>query len=124
MTFAQRFLLSLAIVLAALFGLSLCGYNYWDVQEQKTGLIEYILASAESQQVECMDEPTRERIRAIMIDALDEALKDQIKHLFETWMKDERGQPGRAATGARQAIKAHQGARKSALEWMPPPCAG
>ena len=68
------------------------------------------------------DEETRERIRNIMIDALDEALHDQIKFLFQVWMKDERGQPDRARVGARAAIKAHQSARKSALEWMPPVC--
>lgn len=85
------------------------------------------LASETSTPVElplCMDDETRERIRAIMIEALDEALHDQIKTLFQVWLKDDRGQPDRAKVGVRAAIKAHQGARRGALEWMPPPCSG
>ena len=117
--------MSIFIVLAALFGLSLCGYNYWEVKTQKDISRLFDLASAESEPAElCMDEPTRERLRAIMFEALDEALKDHIVHLFEVWMKDDRGQPDRARVGVKQGIRAHQSARRSAEAWMPQPCAG
>jgi hypothetical protein len=126
-SFGQRFLLTMAIVLAALLGLSLCGYNYWDVEPQKEAFIPpFQLASAESQPVElgpCMDEQTREQIRNMMLDALDSSLKSHIEHVFEVWLRDERGQPDRARTGVRQGIKAYLGARKGALEWTPPLCA-
>ena len=49
-------------------------------------------------------------IRALALDALDEALKERIKSLFQVWMRDDTGQPDRAATGARQAIKAYRDA--------------
>jgi hypothetical protein len=38
--------------------------------------------------------------------AIEEAYRDQIQHLFETWMKDESGQPSRAVVGAKRARKA------------------
>jgi hypothetical protein len=49
-----------------------------------------------------------EDIKKLMRDALDQALKNQIMHLFEIWMKDDRDQPQRAANGVRQAIQAYQ----------------
>jgi hypothetical protein len=129
MTFGQRFLLTLIIIIVILFALAVLGYftGNWDEDESaRPGYPAFTLASAESQPIElelCMDEQTREQIRNVMIEALDDALKDHIKHVFEIWLKDERGQPGRARTGVRQGIKAYLGARKGALEWMPPLCA-
>jgi hypothetical protein len=106
--------------------LAWAGYKNWETVEQKQGLLEWTLESASSQPAEvtvCVpDEDTRERIRVIMMDSLDEALHDQVKFLFQVWMKDDRGQPDRARVGARAAIRAHQAARKAALEWMPPIC--
>jgi hypothetical protein len=124
----SRFLLTMAIVLAALLGLSLCGYNYWEAEEQKdASAVTFMLASAESQPAEltlCLDEQTREQIRNVMLEALDDALKEHVKHVFEVWLRDERGQPERARTGVRQGIKAYLGARKSTLDWAPPTCPG
>jgi hypothetical protein len=128
MTFGQRFLLTMVIVMGALLGLSLCGYNYWDVDEQKdVSVVSFMLASAESQPADigpCMDEVVREQIRTVMLEALDDALKEHIKHVFEIWLRDERGQPERARTGVRQGIRAYLGARKGALDWAPPACPG
>jgi hypothetical protein len=41
--------------------------------------------------------------------AIEDAYMDQIKHLFQVWMKDDKGQPQRALVGARQARKAYIG---------------
>jgi len=71
---------------------------------------------------QCLTEDERERVRAIMIEALDDALHAQIKTLFGVWMKDEHGQPNRAAVGTRQAVYAYQQARKSAVNWKPLEC--
>lgn len=54
--------------------------------------------------------PYDAHIFALDKQALDEAYRDQIKHLFEIWMKDERDQPRRAVIGARAARKAYVGA--------------
>lgn len=117
-------MLTVAIVVIVLILLACVGYisGRWEDREEGYGL-GWLLSSASSEPITCVaDEDTRERIRVIMIDSLDEALHDQIKYLFQIWMKDERGQPDRAKVGARAAIKAHQAARKGALEWMPPVC--
>jgi len=127
MTAGSRYLLTISIALAALLGLSLCGYKYWESEPQQTGLMDYILSSAESQPATlppCMDEPTREQIRAVMLTALDTALQHHIENAFAVWMRDDRSQPERARTGVVQGMRAYMLARKSTLEWVPPPCAG
>jgi hypothetical protein len=47
-------------------------------------------------------------VRAIIQAALDSALRNQVEHLFEIWMKDDRGQPQRASTGIRRAVAAYR----------------
>lgn len=86
--------------------------------------IGFEIASAESTPVMCTDSTTREKVRTVMTDALDEALKNHIVHTFEIWMKDERGQPERARTGVTNGIAAYLRATKSVLAWSPPDCPG
>jgi hypothetical protein len=58
-------------------------------------------------------------------EALDEAYRSQLEHLFAIWMKDDAHQPQRAITGAQQARRAYIlvmreiEKRKKALEEMP-----
>ncbi len=124
MSTGVRFALIIAIVLAALLGLSLCGYNYWEPTEQKPSVLGYMLASAQSRPEPCMDEQTREKMRGVMLEALDTSLQQHIIRAFEVWMKDDRGQPDRARIGVQNGVQAYLLARKGVLEWMPPPCAG
>src|SRR5262245_59979665 len=108
-----RFALTIFIVLAALLGLSLCGYRYWEEVPQKEA--GFMLESASSQPVElplCMDEKTREQVRAVIIEALDHALQQHIENVFLVWLRDDRGQPGRARTGVEQGIRAYLQARR------------
>src|SRR5262252_262761 len=122
-----RFALTLVIVLAVLLGLSLCGYNYWEPRQQAENPLGFILESASSQPVElpmCMDEQTRERVRGVILDALDHALQSHIENVFLVWLRDDRGQPGRARNGVEQGLRAYLSARKGAIDWTPPPCAG
>lgn len=70
----------------------------------------------------CMDEKMREKVRAIMLDGIDLALKDHTKHIYEVWMKDAADQPRRAATGMNMGVSAYVRARTTALAWSPPPC--
>jgi len=126
MTQGHQFLVSISVALAVLFGLSLLGYQYWEPTEQAPSPL-WMMASAESEPAEltlCMDTTTRERVRTIMYEALDEALKDHIMKMYEVWMRDDRGQPGRASTGARQGVKAYLGARQAVDKWEPNPCPG
>jgi hypothetical protein len=126
MTHGQRFMLMMGLVLVALLGLSMCGYKYWETELQTENPLGW-LASSETRTVElplCMDAQTREEIRTVMLAALDTALSNHFERLFEVWLRDERGQPGRARTGVEQGIKAYLGARKNTIDWNPPVCAG
>ena len=71
----------------------------------------------------CLDEAAREKVRTIMLEAIDEALKEHTKHMYEVWMKDPNSnQPSRAITGMRQGITAYANSRAAALRFDPPPC--
>lgn len=118
----DRAILILAITIILLILLACVGYMSGRWEDDESG--SWFLLSAKSQTVPpCVaDEEARERIRGITLQALDEALEEQIKFLFMVWMKDDRGQPDRARVGVSQAVRAHQHARKLAEEWMPPIC--
>lgn len=119
--------ITVALAVAILIALALIGYLTGNWNEDESARPGYSMASAQSQVVElpvCLDDQTREQIRGVMVEALDDALKEHVKHVFEVWLKDERGQPERARTGVKQGIKAYIGARKGALDWAPPVCPG
>lgn len=86
--------------------------------------VGFEMASAESIPIACADPATRETVRTIMSDALDQALKNQIIHVFEVWMRDDRGQPERARVGVTNGIAAYIRAAKSVAAWAPPDCPG
>jgi hypothetical protein len=73
---------------------------------------------------ECMmvDADTKEKVRALMLDAIDLAFKNHIEHTYEVWMRDDAGQPGRAATGVRNGLIAYLRAYKAAKDWNPRMC--
>jgi hypothetical protein len=86
--------------------------------------IGFEMASAESTPVLCAEPALREAVRTIMSDALDTALKNHVVHMFEVWMKDDRGQPERARTGVTNGVAAYLRASKSVATWAPPDCSG
>ena len=49
-----------------------------------------------------------EQVRRVIQQGLDEAFEAQVQHLFSNWMKDESGQPARAANGIRKAVRAYR----------------
>jgi hypothetical protein len=121
-TAGVRFALTLTIVLAALLGLSLCGYNYWEPRE--TAQMPFELASASAQPVICTDAATRDKIKSVMLEALDTALQQHVVHMFEVWMKDDRGQPERARNGVVNGVNAYLKAGQGVASWAPPDCPG
>ena len=68
------------------------------------------------------DKETGDKIRAILFDATEQALKDHVVRMYEVWMRDERGQPGRATNGTRQGVKAFISGRNFLQKWDPPIC--
>ena len=72
----------------------------------------------------CMDDESRERVRNLMIDGIDTALKSHVQRVFDIWMKDPSGQPKRAKIGMHEGISAYVRSRAEALKWSPPLCSG
>ena len=124
MTFAQRFLLTIIIVIVILFALAAIGYFTGNWDEDETARPGYGLASAETRPELCMDADTRERVRRLMFEALDNSLREKIESLFAVWLRDATEQPRRAQTGMNSALRAYIGARDAAAKFNPPKCSG
>jgi hypothetical protein len=98
----NRIAITVIIVLAILFALALIGYltGGWEAEAQtesrRLGLQPLPISKFEK------------RLLELDRDAADQAYREQIMHLFQTWMRDEREQPLRATTGARQARSAYE----------------
>jgi hypothetical protein len=118
----NRWIVALLVIIAALLALALLGYLTGNWDEDESARPGYGLASAESVTIVCADPMTREKIRDLMSEALDEAFKNHVEHMFEVWMKDERGQPDRARTGTQNGINSYIRASKAVSDWSPPPC--
>lgn len=73
--------------------------------------------------IECVDtEEERQRLEALSLQAIDEALEEHVKHLYAIWMRDMRDQPRRAQVGASQAIEAWLDARRGMAAFAPSIC--
>jgi hypothetical protein len=70
----------------------------------------------------CVTDEDRVHIRAQVLAAVDDAFKDNVKHLFNVWLKDPQIQPDRASAGLQSSIVAYQRARADALRWTPASC--
>ena len=80
------------------------------------------LAAADSIIFVCADEEMANHVREVLVQALDNALEAHVQTMFSVWMKDETGQPERAARGTRQAVSAYIRGRERLALWQPPPC--
>jgi hypothetical protein len=66
-------------------------------------------------EIECveMDTDTKVKVRTILLDALDQAFKDHVIHMYAVWMKDEGIDARlRARNGTRIGIKAYASVRE------------
>src|SRR4030095_2325726 len=95
MTFGQRFLLTLIIIIIILFALAAFGYFTGRWGDDAEAQSAYVVTKYEL------------RLLELEREAVDDAFKQKITSLWTVWMSDERGQPGRAVTGATQARKAY-----------------
>jgi hypothetical protein len=122
MSLGQRVMLTVCIVIVLLFALALFGWwsGRWKNDENNAHV--YDMASAETRPELCMDRDTRERVRAIMMEALDQALKTKVEELFAVWLRDATGQPARAKRGMEGALLAYYGAHREAIKFDPPEC--
>src|SRR5262245_37718116 len=118
----NRWIATFLTILAALLILALLGYSCgkWESVDQ----IPFFLAAAETRPELCMDHESRERVRVLMLEALDQAFKQKIQDLYGVWLRDATGQPQRATTGAENALRAYFQARNGAMKFNPPECTG
>lgn len=72
--------------------------------------------------ISCIAPDLRDRVRAIMLQGLDEGLRKRVEILYEGWLRDPRDQPLRATQGMRTAIRAWSQARRVVEQWNPPDC--
>ena len=82
----------------------------------------YSQSDAEPAKPTCVNDEDRVHIRALVVAAVDDAFRDNVKHLFAGWLKDPHLQPERAAAGLQSSIVAYQRARADALKWSPTSC--
>ena len=87
------------------------------------GSLIYTQGEAQPVKPVCVSDEDRVHIRAQVLAAVDDAFRDNIKHLFIGWIKDAHGQPQRASAGLQSSIVAYQRARFDALKWAPESCA-
>jgi hypothetical protein len=99
LTIGQRIVLTVVIVIVILLLLAAFGYltGRWDEAGAQTAAMH----------VEPPPSKWDARMLALDREALDEAYKDRLVHVFAVWMRDDTGQPGRAINGARQARHAY-----------------
>jgi hypothetical protein len=58
-----------------------------------------------------------ERLKVVLNQALDEALRIYVVNQFSVWMKDPTDQPERARIGVEKAVRAWQDAREAIDGW-------
>ena len=98
----QRVMLTVALIVIIIILLACVGYlsGRWEAEAQTQG-----------QQLGLKPLPiSKYEKRLLELDRLaaDQAYQDQIFHLLQTWMRDDRDQPLRASTGARKARSAYE----------------
>ena len=71
----------------------------------------------------CVSAEDRERVRGLLLEAIDQGLKTQTVHMYDIWLKDNTEQPSRAIIGMQNGITAYIRTRAAALRWNPRPCA-
>ena len=86
------------------------------------GGMVYVESRAQPLKPMCVSDEDRVHIRAQVLTAVDEAFRDNMKHLFTGWLRDSAGQPARAFAGLQNSIVAYQRARFDALKWAPEAC--
>jgi hypothetical protein len=88
-----------------------------------TLLAALIATGAHAQiRVPCADSQMQEKVRAVILEGIDQALMNQTAKVFEIWMRDQSNQPKRALTGMDVAVSAYIRSRENAMQWRPPLC--
>ena len=74
--------------------------------------------------VTCLGPLTRDRLKAMAVEVLDDAFKSHMMDLFKTMMRDPTDQPRRLQDGTNKAIFAYLGVKDLLAAFNPPACEG
>jgi hypothetical protein len=85
-------------------------------------LLLLLLLAPAAAQPSCITRDDLERVRKLMLDAIDQGFKQHAMQLFDNWLRDPNNQPARAQRGMRIGVKAYLGTRAATLRWAPPTC--
>jgi hypothetical protein len=98
LSIGHRIAITVIVMLAILFALALYGYltGGWEAEAQPLPPSKY-----------------DKRIAELDREAIDEAYKEKIIALFNTWLSDPSEQPSRAVKGAQNARRAYIGAMQA-----------
>jgi hypothetical protein len=128
----QRIVLALGIVLFAILMLIVISWlTGGDVAAQQRSAQRPVSAEEkhpfELQPIDvnipdCSDnEEVKDRMRSLVLEGLDQALRDHVTNLFRIWMSNP-ADPTKAGTGVRNGARAYIHARHQISEWDVPPC--
>lgn len=106
----RRLTFACILSIAVLLALALGGPLAWQLTDKLT---------AESSQA-CINIETRDHIRELMIEGLDQAFRAHVGSLFDVWMRDGGPEPVRAQRGLKNGVSAYTRSRASAIRWQPP----
>lgn len=70
----------------------------------------------------CLNTDERERVRALLMDAIDAEFKEYTMNAFGNMIKDPVDQPARAIAGIKPAVIAYAKGRRAVMSWTPPIC--
>jgi len=70
----------------------------------------------------CVDIATKDRIKTVMIDGFEIALKEHVKTIFDVFLRDHADTTQRAANGLQVATAAYVHSRAVVMAWDPPEC--
>lgn len=70
----------------------------------------------------CTDAATRDKVRLVMLDGFELALKDHVKSIFDVYLRDHADTTQRAAAGIHNGTVAYIHSRAAAMAWDPPEC--
>ena len=77
---------------------------------------------AEAQQPVCMNNSTREHIRALMQEGIDRGFVSYTERIYLVWVKDSAERRPQTPIGTAQNIHAYAIATAAAQAWSPPLC--
>jgi hypothetical protein len=86
------------------------------------GIYRAVTAAHSQPAAQCFTAQQKDHVIGLSQAAIDDAFKEQVKSLFDVWVRDTTEQPKRAMTGMANNLSAYHRARANILQWAPAVC--